>query len=180
MVDLAEIQAAYYMVAATGVLVAAVFYILNLRVSQRNMKVTLETRQAQFWMQLSLTITEENIEKFIEMMKWDWKDYENFEQKYGTENNPKAAAQRLKLWTSFDLIGLYLRQGLLDREVVYRQMGSYVLWVGMKFGDVMKEWEKAYRLTGTLDDFFYLYGEMGKMRGGVSAPAETFMSYVKK
>jgi len=36
MVDLAEIQAAYYMVAATGFLVAAVFYILNLRISQRN------------------------------------------------------------------------------------------------------------------------------------------------
>ena len=44
MVDLAEIQAAYYMVAATGVLVAAVYYILNIRTTQRNMKQTLETR----------------------------------------------------------------------------------------------------------------------------------------
>jgi hypothetical protein len=30
MVDLAEIQAAYYMVAATGVLVAAIYYVMNL------------------------------------------------------------------------------------------------------------------------------------------------------
>lgn len=36
MVSVEEIQVAYYMVAATGVLIAAVFYILNLRISQRN------------------------------------------------------------------------------------------------------------------------------------------------
>jgi hypothetical protein len=38
LVDLAEIQAAYYMVAATGVLVAAVYYVMTLRTTQRNMK----------------------------------------------------------------------------------------------------------------------------------------------
>ncbi|MCX6655794.1 MAG: hypothetical protein NTY03_11860, partial [Candidatus Bathyarchaeota archaeon] len=61
--------AAYYMVAATGVLVAAVFYILNLRISQKNQELslktqelalksqdqTLETRQAQLFMQLYTT-----------------------------------------------------------------------------------------------------------------------------
>jgi len=46
MVDLAEIQAAYYMVAATGVLVAAIYYVVTLRTTQRNMKANLETRQA--------------------------------------------------------------------------------------------------------------------------------------
>ena len=44
MVDLAEIQAAYYMVAATGVLVAAVFYILNIRISQRNQELMLKAQ----------------------------------------------------------------------------------------------------------------------------------------
>ena len=33
--ELFEIQAAYHMVAATGVLVAAIYYVLNLRISQR-------------------------------------------------------------------------------------------------------------------------------------------------
>jgi hypothetical protein len=47
MVDLAEIQAAYYMVAATGVLVAAVYYVMTIRTTQRNLKENLETRQTQ-------------------------------------------------------------------------------------------------------------------------------------
>jgi hypothetical protein len=39
MVDLAEIQA------ATGVLVAAIYYVLTMRATQRNMNLTLETRR---------------------------------------------------------------------------------------------------------------------------------------
>jgi len=39
MVDLAEIQAAYYMVAATGVLVAAAYYLMNIRTNQRNQEL---------------------------------------------------------------------------------------------------------------------------------------------
>jgi hypothetical protein len=44
MVELAEIQTAYYMVAATGVLIAAIYYIFNMR-------ATLQTRQAQLFTQ---------------------------------------------------------------------------------------------------------------------------------
>ena len=52
MVTIEEIQAAYYMVAATGVLVAAVYYIYNIRVNQKAVKTTLETRQTQLFMQV--------------------------------------------------------------------------------------------------------------------------------
>jgi len=45
MVRFEEIQAAYYMVAATGVLVAAVFYILNLGMSQKNQELDLKAQQ---------------------------------------------------------------------------------------------------------------------------------------
>ena len=44
MVSFEEIQTAYYMVAATGVLIAAIYYVYNIRVTQGNMKQTLETR----------------------------------------------------------------------------------------------------------------------------------------
>jgi hypothetical protein len=40
MVDLAEIQTAYYIVAATGVLVATFYYIMTLRSQQNNIKAT--------------------------------------------------------------------------------------------------------------------------------------------
>jgi hypothetical protein len=40
MVELAEIQAAYYMVAATGVLAAALYYIYNVRANQKTARTT--------------------------------------------------------------------------------------------------------------------------------------------
>jgi hypothetical protein len=50
MVDLVVLQSVSYIAGATGVAIAAVFYVLNLRInqknqeiSQRNMKQTLET-----------------------------------------------------------------------------------------------------------------------------------------
>jgi hypothetical protein len=52
LVELAEIQAAYYIVAATGVLIAAIYYVLNMRAIQRNSKAALETRQAQLLMNI--------------------------------------------------------------------------------------------------------------------------------
>ena len=45
MVSFEEIQAAYYMVAATGVLVAAVYYVFNMRAA-------IKTREAQLFMQI--------------------------------------------------------------------------------------------------------------------------------
>ena len=47
MVELAEIQAAYYIVAATGVLVAATYYILNLRETNKNRRITLTNTMMQ-------------------------------------------------------------------------------------------------------------------------------------
>ena len=40
------------MVAATGVLIAAINYVLNMRAMQRNSKAALETRQAQLFMEI--------------------------------------------------------------------------------------------------------------------------------
>ena len=51
MISLAEIQAAYYTVAATGVLVTAIYYIYNVIMTQRNMRLNQETRRIQFSIQ---------------------------------------------------------------------------------------------------------------------------------
>ena len=45
MVSFEEIQTAYYMIAATGVLLAAIYYVYKISINQRTMKKTLETRQ---------------------------------------------------------------------------------------------------------------------------------------
>jgi hypothetical protein len=78
MVDLAEIQAAYYMVAATGVLVAAIYYVLNMRATQRNLKANLDTRQAQILMNLYERWSEPEFQNaWRDIQTWEWRDYED-------------------------------------------------------------------------------------------------------
>ena len=44
MVTIEEIQAAYYMAAATGVLVAAIYYFYNMRISQKDHSMCVVSR----------------------------------------------------------------------------------------------------------------------------------------
>jgi hypothetical protein len=77
MVDLALLQSVSYIAGALGVCVAAIFYVLNLRISQRNIKTNTETRQFQLLMQLSAPqFTKEGFRTWFEFANMEWKDYD--------------------------------------------------------------------------------------------------------
>ena len=79
MVSFEEIQTAYYMVAATGVLIAAIFYVHNLRETAKNRRVTLTTSLMQ------PVLTKEGMRDF-ELNSIDWSDLEDL--KYDSRVNP--------------------------------------------------------------------------------------------
>jgi hypothetical protein len=128
MVSIEEIQAAYYMVAATGVLVAAVFYMLNLRISQKNQELTLksqetsvktqqqtlETRQAQMFMNIyeqtkSKDFTDANYKIFIDS-KWS-----TFDEYWGNwMTDPEFRRMSDTLGEFYEGLGVLVREGMLD------------------------------------------------------------------
>jgi hypothetical protein len=83
MVDLSLLQSVSYIAGALGVCVAAVYYVINLRISQKNQEIsmknqelilktqeqTLETRQFQLLMQLTEFITtKEGMKNYLEFV----------------------------------------------------------------------------------------------------------------
>jgi len=88
MVSIEEIQAAYYMVAATGVLVAAVFYVLNLRETTKNRRITLTNTMMQPFM------SEEGNRLFIDLVNMKWSDLDDFMLRYDSKTNPENYAKR--------------------------------------------------------------------------------------
>ena len=112
MVDLAEIQAAYYMVAATGVLVAAAYYVMNMRATQTNMKQTLEARQMQLYMQsLQETRTKAFLKDWIEIAYHQtYSDYQEWRSKYGPSVNPESSF--IFLWEKIQPVVKYQREHL--------------------------------------------------------------------
>ena len=125
MVDLAEIQFVYYMVAATGVLIAAIYYIINLRY---NMKA----REMEICRLVTSDFTsDQGMQRYATIMSMEWKDCEDFMEKYGYSN-----PEMLSKWTSqfyiWEMQGVLIKNKVVKAEKLYA-LGGY---------NAIKAWEK--------------------------------------
>jgi hypothetical protein len=189
MVDIALLQSISYMAGALGVFIAAIFYVLNLRISQRNqeisqrnMKTTLETRKLQFVTSItSQLLSEEGQRRFGELLNMEWKDYDDFERKYGSDYNMDNYAKRLSVWNTYNTLGMLVREKLIEPEVLYSITNVNPLLMWSKFKDLIAEWEKHYGGADTLSDFKFLSDEILKIalsRNPSYKIPETFIKYV--
>jgi hypothetical protein len=138
MVSFEEIQAAYYMVAATGVMIAALWYTWNYQNMNRS-------RRIQMFMQIYQQITSEShMKSWIDVINMEWKDYEDFERKYGSDNNPENFAKRYSLSYMYSGIGYLLKERQIDIDTAY-QLGSPVfVWYWKKLEPIMGEHTRRY------------------------------------
>jgi hypothetical protein len=139
MVDLAEIQAAYYMVAATGVLVAAIYYIYNMRISQRNSKAALDTRQAQLLMQIYERVNNRDFTRDWAETNyfWKWNDHKDYWKKYGT--NLEECPKFQNIADTYEGIGVILENKLVDPKLIYGLLRNNPILYWEKFSPIMKE-----------------------------------------
>jgi len=156
MIDLAEIQAAYYMVAATGVLVAAIFYVLNMR-------ATLQTRQAQLFMQIYLKTTEKSFMKDgLEITdEWKWTDFDDYDKKYvaNRDNNAKFMACS----DYFEGLGVLVKRKLIDPGLVDDLISSGIIGFWEKTRPVVEEWRVRHHVPQLNEHVEYLYDEVKRI-----------------
>jgi hypothetical protein len=161
MVDLALLQSVSYIAGALGVCIAAIFYVLNLRISQRNMRQTLETRKLQFVTSITSQLnSEEGQRRYVELSNMEWKDYDDFERKYGSDYNMDNAAKRFCVWYTYNTLGMLVREKLVEPELLYPIVDGNVLFQWSKFKDVIKEGRKRYGNMDDLSDFEFIYNEI--------------------
>jgi hypothetical protein len=164
MVDLALLQSVSYIAGALGVCIAAIFYVLNLRISQRNMRQTLETRKLQFVTSItSQLLSEEGQRRYGELLNMEWKDYDDFERKYGSDYNLDNYAKRFSVWYTYNTLGMLVREKLVEPEVLYKinNVNPCLMW--SKFKDIIKEQKKRYSGGDALSDFEFLSNEIHRV-----------------
>ncbi len=159
MVDLVVLQSLSYVAAATGVCIAALYYAMSLR--NQN-----QTRQAQLFMQLSQQIfNKEQNEDNWNLIQMEWKNLDDFYEKYDSSVNVKNFAARWNLWHAMDAAGLLMKKGLIDREMAYYLMGGYWgLWTWKKFEDIIKDQRVRNNIPELGIWFEYLANEIAKTR----------------
>ena len=60
----------------------------------------------------------------------NWTDYEEFEKKYGSDNNLDACSLRYSSWTVYNNLGYMLKNKMIDAEDIWTLggIGSLYQW----------------------------------------------------
>jgi len=160
MVDLQTISV---VIAATSVVIGVVNSILSSRRSEKTMQITLETRQAQLFMQLYTRINERELHDLISeiLVRWEWSNLDEFLEKYGPENNFEASLNFSMVGTYLNGMGILVRENLVDIRLVTR-FGSFVKAFWEKIEPIIEDWRELHDFPRMLSDTEYLYNEMMK------------------
>jgi len=165
MVDQLTLQTMGILLTGLTVSIAAIYYMLTLRYTRMNMKNTLETRQAQLFMQLfDRWLASGYAEKLVKLLfHQEWKDYEDWSEKYGPERNPEAANVYFTLDTYFEGIGTLVKRGLIDPSLVHDLLGSDIVAYWGKMRPIAEGIRKNRNIPSWAENSEYLYDEIRKI-----------------
>ena len=148
---------------------AAFYYISTLRNAQRTRELTLktqeqafETRQIQFcWQALERVHSTEFMRRIIDILyRQDFKDYEEWREKYGPSTNPDAFVDYYNVTSAFQGIGYLVQSEALNLETLSKHiLPRTIVLLWEKIEPVVK----AHRETlnpAEYDSFEYLADEL--------------------
>jgi hypothetical protein len=151
MLDIPSISA---VVAAVGVLVGVVFTVSEVRNLVKARKTDLTMRLASAWHSEGL------MEKWLKVMNLEFKDYSDFQKRYGApdSDNPEYAALYIVL-EHFEVQRYLLHKKMLDFDIADI---SPVSRTWSKTKPIIEGIREHHKQPRTLEWFEYLYKEMVK------------------
>jgi hypothetical protein len=156
MVDVTQISA---IVAAAGVLVGVVYYVLEIRHQNR-------IKQTDFITRLYSTYGSKEFHGILkEVHTLQFNDYEDFVKKYGPWLSKPGSAQTaiFVVSTFFTEIGILLRRKIIDIDFLYDIFGSASVKLNWeKVKPVILGLREQFRDPAVFGPFEYLYDEVKK------------------
>jgi hypothetical protein len=156
MVDIIEISA---IVAAAGVLIGVIYYILDIHYQTSARKTDLLMKVYSIWGSSRFS------HAFRIFLATEIVDWDSFVQKHGSN----VSAEPAKIWDQMDLIGTFfneigflVREGLISKESVHDFLGYWVIIIWEKMKPLVYGWRKAQNIPESYRWFEYLYNEMPK------------------
>ena len=163
MVDVGLLQSLSYVAAAIGVCVAAIYYVMTLRVQQANMKEAINNRRATFSSnQSQYACSEEWIRLFLEVVHMQWSDFDNFKRKYDSDTSPEYAAKRAVVLSRYDLLGRQYRVGLISLDDIGAASGYTMVLTWLKFKPIIEGYRGSEYPITAYSDFEYVANAMLK------------------
>jgi len=139
------------------------YYIMTLNNTKKNQELTLETRQAQLFMELYREYRDPKFRKmYLEVSQWTWEDHEDFRRKYTPEGNIDNYTIYASVMSYFEGIGVLVKRGLIGIEMVYDLLALQIKGIWEKYASTVIISRKHLEMPTLWDDFEYLYNELMK------------------
>ena len=153
------------LITAASVSVAAIYYAFTLRINIKNQEQglkaqqqTLETRQAQMFMNIYDKHSSIEFSKAWEKTVFTpWRTWEEFSKLW---ENPEFNDAAMLIGTSYDGLGVLVMEGLLDIKLVALLMGARVRLWGEKIMPILEDGRRAMGFRRWLSEAEYLYNEL--------------------
>jgi len=168
------VEITYQMLLSTlqtiALIVGIAYYLIIMRNSQKTRELALdaqeqalETRQTQLFMDVykSHTTKEHQADLSELLISWDWNDFDDFNEKYMV---PPNNAKYLSYFANLEGLGLLVRNGLLDANLVYDLQYVSIIMIWEKFLPIVLGYRKAWASPQLWVTVEYLYDEMRRIR----------------
>jgi len=157
MVDLAEIQTAYYMAAATGVIVAAIYYVISLRYNMKAREMEICR------LHTSDYTSDQGLQRLAIVMNLEWKDYKDFMEKYGF-SNPDVFGKWSSQFFMWETMGLLVKSGVVKADKLYNLGGYGAIWIWEKYKDIIQNRRDTAWGQDYMSNFEFYAQEMLKIK----------------
>jgi len=159
--EMVEFSTILQFIQAGGIIVGVAYYIMNIENNRKNQKLQLETRQAQLFMQIyAEQLKRGNIPGYDVVYHMEFDSPEEFEEKYGRENNPEAWYDFWLYNSYYEGIGVLVRENLVDIKLVALLNGGEVISGWEKFEKVTNHYRAKYHWPRWSIEWEYLYTTM--------------------
>jgi len=153
MVEASLVNYAELGILAIGIIIA----LQQLRDIKKTREIELETRQAQLFMQIYDRFNDREFqaqlfmqiydrfndrefwEYFTELRSHTWDDVEDWQMKYGREENRKAFSAFASMASYFDGVGVLANRELIDIGLVDDLLHTRALWFWDTYEDIIRE-----------------------------------------
>jgi hypothetical protein len=149
------------MIAATSVVIGVINSILSSRREERRSKTTLDTRQAQLFMQIYNHFSNPEFQKQIHYLHRHvhYENYEDFNEKLELEEQIDEVGMVASAFAFFEGVGVLVEDGLIDVKIVNKLLGSNIVLFWEKFGPLVRP-----NAPKAWDHTEYLYNEIKRIR----------------
>jgi len=180
MVELVVLQSISYMAGALGVCIAAIYYVMNLRISQKNQEIslrnqelmlkaqeqsanaqqqTLETRQAQLFMNIfDKASNKEFNTSWHRFIIAPFNTWDQFRELYSSDKEFYEAWWVTSMF--FEGLGLLVREGLMPIRIVECLVGGMARSYCEKMLLIIDDARKGLGFTRFCDNSMFLYDEL--------------------